>query len=175
MNPPLVALRHVDFFERPARLRLPFKFGAVTITHAQQVFVRAVVAVDGKPTTGMAAELLAAKWFDKNPHLSNEENYEQLRQSLRIAARLYIGAGEAVPAFALHAALQPLQYRACALDDLNERLLRTLNDSGRLYLTQTRVGGSYVIRFCVGQTATERRHVEAAWDFIREAARGLNR
>ena len=62
-----------------------------------------------------------------------------------------------------------------ALDDLNERLLRTLNDGGRLYLTQTRVGGTYVIRFCVGQTSTERRHVEAAWDLIREAARGLER
>ena len=62
-----------------------------------------------------------------------------------------------------------------ALDDLNERLLGTLNDSGRVYLTQTRVGGAYVIRFCVGQTATEGRHVEAAWGFIREAARGLAR
>ena len=62
-----------------------------------------------------------------------------------------------------------------ALDELNERLLRSLNDSGRLYLTQTRVAGAYVIRFCVGQTTTERRHVEAAWAFIREAARGLAR
>ena len=62
-----------------------------------------------------------------------------------------------------------------ALDELNERLLRALNDSGRLYLTQTRVAGAYVIRFCVGQTATERRHVDAAWAFIREAARGLPR
>ena len=62
-----------------------------------------------------------------------------------------------------------------ALDDLNERLLHTLNDSGRLYLTQTRVAGAYVIRFCVGQTVTERRHVDAAWSFIREAARGLSR
>ena len=62
-----------------------------------------------------------------------------------------------------------------ALDDLNERLLRALNDSGRLYLTQTRVGGAYVIRFCVGQTTTERRHVQAAWSFIREVARGLSR
>ena len=62
-----------------------------------------------------------------------------------------------------------------ALDALNERLLRALNDSGRVYLTQTRVGGAYVIRFCVGQTATERRHVEAAWAFIQETARGLPR
>ena len=62
-----------------------------------------------------------------------------------------------------------------ALDALNERLLRALNDSGRVYLTQTRVRGAYVIRFCVGQTATERRHVEAAWAFIQETARGLPR
>ena len=62
-----------------------------------------------------------------------------------------------------------------ALDRLNERLLRALNDSGRLYLTQTRLAGAYVIRFCVGQTTTERRHVEAAWACIREVARGLPR
>ena len=62
-----------------------------------------------------------------------------------------------------------------ALDELNERLLRSLNDSGRLYLTQTRVAGACVIRFCVGQTTTERRHVDAAWAFIQEAARGLPR
>ena len=59
------------------------------------------------------------------------------------------------------------------LDGLNDRLLRALNDGGRLYLTRTRVGGACVIRFCVGQTTTERRHVEAAWAAIREVARGL--
>ena len=62
-----------------------------------------------------------------------------------------------------------------ALDALNERLLRALNDSGRLYLTQTRVRGAYVLRLCVGQTTTERRHVEGAWDFIRDTARTLPR
>ena len=62
-----------------------------------------------------------------------------------------------------------------ALDHLNERLLLALNDSGRMYLTQTRVAGAYVIRFCVGQTTTEQRHVEEAWDCIREVARGLPR
>ena len=62
---------------------------------------------------------------------------------------------------------------AGSLDEINERLLRALNDSGRLYLTQTRVDGAYVIRFCVGQTTTERHHVEAAWTAIRQIARGL--
>lgn len=57
------------------------------------------------------------------------------------------------------------------LDDLNRRLVECLNDSGRLYLTPTRVRGTQAIRFNIGQTYTERRHVEAAWEFIRETAR----
>jgi aromatic-L-amino-acid/L-tryptophan decarboxylase len=60
------------------------------------------------------------------------------------------------------------------LDRLNERLLERLNDSGELYLTQNRVRGAYAIRFSIGQTATRRRHVEAAWEKIRETARSLS-
>ena len=59
------------------------------------------------------------------------------------------------------------------LDALNARLLEALNDSGRLYLTQNRVRGAFSIRFSIGQTATERRHVEAAWREIRETARAM--
>jgi aromatic-L-amino-acid decarboxylase len=58
------------------------------------------------------------------------------------------------------------------LDDLNEELLRRLNDTGRIYLTQNRVRGRFAIRFVVGQTSTERRHVQAAWRLIEETARG---
>jgi aromatic-L-amino-acid decarboxylase len=59
------------------------------------------------------------------------------------------------------------------LDRLNERLLEALNDSGELYLTQNRVRGAYSIRISIGQTSTERRHVEAAWRKIQATARGL--
>jgi aromatic-L-amino-acid decarboxylase len=62
---------------------------------------------------------------------------------------------------------------AQALDRLNERLLEALNDSGRLYVTQNRVGGAYAIRMSIGQTTTERRHVEAAWQRMQETARAL--
>ena len=41
----------------------------------------------------MAAELMAPKWFDKNPALSNEDNFEQLRNALRIARGLYTDGG----------------------------------------------------------------------------------
>ncbi len=60
-----------------------------------------------------------------------------------------------------------------ALDALNERLLEAVNDTGRTYLTQNRVRGRYAIRVAIGQTYTERRHVEAAWRIIRDTARGL--
>jgi aromatic-L-amino-acid decarboxylase len=60
-----------------------------------------------------------------------------------------------------------------ALDALNERLLNALNDDGRIYLTQTRVRGCYVIRIAIGQTSTTRDHVQRAWQVIRETARGL--
>ena len=111
---------------------------------------------------------------------------EGLRALVRRHVALAAGLAEAIeaePDFEVvvppRLALLCFRYRprgvddAGALDALNERLLRTLNDSGRVYLTQYRVGGAYVIRFCVGQTATERRHVEAAWDFIRASARAL--
>ena len=60
-----------------------------------------------------------------------------------------------------------------ALDELNERLLHALNDEGRIYLTQNIVRGAYAIRISIGQTGTERIHVEQAWEAIGTAAARL--
>jgi aromatic-L-amino-acid decarboxylase len=60
-----------------------------------------------------------------------------------------------------------------ALDELNERLLKRINDGGRLYLTKTRARGDLVIRFVIGQSYTTWRHVEEGWDAIVETARAL--
>ena len=59
------------------------------------------------------------------------------------------------------------------LDRLNAALLERINDDGRIYLTQARVRGRYVIRFSIGQTNTERRHVEEGWAVVREIAQTL--
>jgi aromatic-L-amino-acid decarboxylase len=59
------------------------------------------------------------------------------------------------------------------LDRLNEALLHRLNDDGSTYFTQNRVRGAYAIRWAIGQTNTERRHVEAAWKIIQDFARAL--
>ncbi len=59
---------------------------------------------------------------------------------------------------------------AASLDELNERLLHAINDEGQIYLTQGRVRGAYAIRVSIGQTGTERIHVEQAWEAIKAAA-----
>ena len=64
---------------------------------------------------------------------------------------------------------------AASLDELNERLLHAINDEGQIYLTQGRVRGAYAIRVSIGQTGTERIHVEQAWEAIKTAAALLTR
>ena len=71
-------------------------------------------------------------------------------------------------------AVQPLLNLVCFRhrggDDLNMRLMEELNSSGRIFLTHTKLDGRVILRFSIGQTNTERRHVEEAWRLIVETA-----
>jgi aromatic-L-amino-acid decarboxylase len=58
-------------------------------------------------------------------------------------------------------------------DAANQQILDRLNASGRIYLTHTRLDGKLTLRMSIGQTNTERRHVEQAWNLIHEAAAGV--
>ncbi|HSM40011.1 MAG TPA: pyridoxal-dependent decarboxylase [Afifellaceae bacterium] len=60
---------------------------------------------------------------------------------------------------------------AADLDALNAELLQRINDDGRIYLTQTKLDGKFVIRFQAGGFATEEADVDLAFDVIRELAR----
>ena len=59
------------------------------------------------------------------------------------------------------------------LNALNARLLEAVNDTGKLYLTHTKLGEAYALRLNIGQTHTEKRHVEQGWALIRKTAREL--
>ncbi len=56
------------------------------------------------------------------------------------------------------------------LDALNERIFEAINDSGEIYLTQTRINGRYAIRFVSGAPSTEQRHIDRAWQIIKKIA-----
>ena len=59
-------------------------------------------------------------------------------------------------------------------DQHNLDLVNTINDDGRIYLTQTRVDGDVAIRFQAGQFETEERDIDAAYDVITEIAAALS-
>ena len=104
-------------------MRLPFRFGVVTLTESPQAFVRARIRIeDGqmneRESLGAAAELLAPKWFDKNLALTNEDNFDQLRRSLAIACSAYLSGG-AISAFGHFSAHYRAQIEACAGEGLN--------------------------------------------------------
>jgi hypothetical protein len=86
----------IERYERPVRFRIPFRFGASTVTGAPQAFVRARIEFpDGTSATGAAAEMMMPKWFDKSPAHSEDHNIADLRQALASAAEAY--AADPIP------------------------------------------------------------------------------
>jgi len=84
----------VELYERPVTLRIPFRFGAATVTKAPQAFARAHIRLGDGPSAGSeahgaSAELMIPKWFDKSPQKSNAQNISDLRVSLANAADAY--------------------------------------------------------------------------------------
>ncbi len=90
---PRIKLMEVELFEQPFRLRLPFRFGVITVTEGVQAIARVRVRLDdGSEGSGFAAEALGAKWFDKNPALSDAQNLHQLRKALELCVDAYRAA-----------------------------------------------------------------------------------
>ncbi len=58
-----------------------------------------------------------------------------------------------------------------ALDDLNVRIMDSVNRTGEVFLSHTRLGGRFTIRLAVGNLRTEERHVKRAWELLRAASK----
>jgi len=97
-----------------------------------------------------------------------------VREHVALAQEFARWVGES-PEFEL-AAPVPLNlvcFRHRGGEAANQKLLDRLNGSGELYLTHTKLDGKLALRMSIGQTQTEARHVRAAWEKIRAAAREL--
>ncbi len=68
------------------------------------------------------------------------------------------------------------RYKPSGIDNIdqlnkkNEILLDRLNQTGNLYMTHTKLKGAYTLRFVVGQTYVEQKHVDTGWKIIQETA-----
>jgi aromatic-L-amino-acid decarboxylase len=59
------------------------------------------------------------------------------------------------------------------LNKMNESLLKAVNNTGKMYITHTKLKGIYSLRMVIGQTNVEKKHVDKAWEIITEKARKL--
>jgi len=55
-------------------------------------------------------------------------------------------------------------------DDFNLKLMNTINETGKIFFTHTKLNNQVVLRMSIGQTNTEEEHLKAAWEIIRETA-----
>jgi len=117
--PQRLAVRDITLFERAVRFARPFRFGAVVVEAASQVFVRVEIEIEGKGrAVGASAEMMVPKWFDKRAHLSTEQTVDELRRSLAIASQLYLTSSGYDTAFGHHASRIAAQIEKCTKEDI---------------------------------------------------------
>lgn len=118
MTPMQFRVTDVTCRERFVKFRMPFRYGILTLHGAPEIEVTVQIeTTDGQTSYGTSAELLAPKWFDKSPDLTNEQNFEQLRLSVDLAKAAYLKA-EAGAAFQIHANLEADIHKAALDKDL---------------------------------------------------------
>ena len=120
---PIYRIAEIELLEIPVVLRMPFRFGIVTLRRCFQAFVRVRIETsDGKSSWGATAEMIAPKWFDKNPNLTDDENFEQERDVLRIAREAYLSDASPDTAFGHFIRHHDAHLRFCASRGYNPLL-----------------------------------------------------
>lgn len=116
---PRLRVHSIEWFERPVAFRVPFRFGAVTVTAAPQLFLLAEIETKvGHRSLGATAELMVPKWFNKDPALTPDQTVDQLRRALAIARDLYLARMTDDTAFGLHAACHAAALEASAREGI---------------------------------------------------------
>lgn len=51
-------------------------------------------------------------------------------------------------------------------NEVNKALLEGLNQTGKVFLVGTELGGRFTLRMAIGSAGTQAHHVEGAWQLI---------
>ena len=57
-------------------------------------------------------------------------------------------------------------FRLKQTNELNEKLLKSINEAGKIYMVPSKINNVYFLRFAVCAVSTEKRHIEEAWNII---------
>jgi aromatic-L-amino-acid/L-tryptophan decarboxylase len=61
-------------------------------------------------------------------------------------------------------------FRANGDDGFNQRIIEHVNKSGDVFISHTSLNGRIVIRLAIGNLRTEERHLQRAWELLKEGA-----
>ena len=107
-------------------------------------------------------------------HFGAEGLRAHLREHMRLA-RLFADWVEASDTFSLAApvpfSVVCFRLRGDAGDAPHQRVLDTVNASGEIFISHTKLHGRFVLRLAVGNLHTTEAHVRRAWELLNDAAR----
>jgi aromatic-L-amino-acid/L-tryptophan decarboxylase len=56
------------------------------------------------------------------------------------------------------------------LEELNTQIMNSINSTGEVFLSHTKLHGKYTIRIAIGNLATTERHIIHLWDIVKQTA-----
>lgn len=86
MNVPKIRFLDATLYSTETRTRMPFRFGIAVMTEATHVFLQGRFEIGNKVFTGLAAEGLLPKWFEKSPDKAAQQEMDELHLVVKKAA-----------------------------------------------------------------------------------------
>ncbi|MFD3426210.1 aminotransferase class V-fold PLP-dependent enzyme [Nocardia fluminea] len=96
---------------------------------------------------------------------------DHIRHCVALAQQFafWVGADDRFDVLAPHP-LSLVCFRLRGGDEVNRALLAAVNATGRVFLSHTKVRGTFALRLAIGGTATRHEHVATAWALVSEWA-----
>src|SRR4051794_39411169 len=83
-----ISVRETQLFIRNLTLRVPFRYGIVTMTRVPHLVLRVTAEFGGKSQRGYAADNLVPKWFTKNPATAFRDEIAEMLEVTQSAAAI---------------------------------------------------------------------------------------